>query len=275
VAVPTNVVPVANMVFIPPGTFLMGSSSDEPGRYAQEGPQTEVTISRGFWMGKYEVTQGEYLDVVGQNPSWFTNGTTALGSGSGGSVTNDLLHPVEQVSWYDATNYCHLLTERERAAGRLPLGYEYRLPTEAQWEYACRAGTTTTFHYGPALRSGMANFNGHREYPPCGGETYYCDNPSGIFLGRTVEVGSYEPNAWGLHDMHGNVFEWCLDWWADSLPGGGVEDPTGPVTGSGRVERGGGFSARATSGRSAYRGGDYPYGWNETKGLRVVLVFVP
>ena len=132
-------------------------------------------------------------------------------------MTNELRHPVEQVTWFDATNYCALLTERERLAGRLPEGYVYRLPTEAEWEYACRAGTTSAFHYGPALRSGMANFRGRYEYDSLVGTT---ENPAGIWLGRTTEVGSYAPNAWGLYDMHGNVWEWCQDWWAASCLGG-------------------------------------------------------
>jgi formylglycine-generating enzyme required for sulfatase activity len=267
--------PIPNMVWIPPGTFSMGSPPDEPARFVWEGPQTEVTISRGFWMGKYEVTQGEYLEVVGNNPSYFRNGTTPdYTTGTAGPVTNELQHPVERVSWIDATNYCALLTERERFGGRLPEGYEYRLPTEAQWEYACRAGTTTAFHYGGALRSGMANFNGHFEYPPCGGDEY-CYNPSGIHLGRTVEVGSYAPNAWGLYDMHGNVWEWCMDWYAGSLPGGSVTDPTGPTTGSSRVFRGGSYYYDANHCRSALRFWSAPGYRGGYLGFRVALVAVP
>ena len=134
-----------NMVFIPPGTFRMGSPTNEVDRYDWEGPQTAVTISRGFWMGKYEVTQGEYLAVMGSNPSYFT---TNNGS-------DDLNRPVEQVSWYDATNYCAALTQRERAAGRIATNSVYRLPTEAEWEYACRGWTSTRFSYGddPATRT--------------------------------------------------------------------------------------------------------------------------
>jgi formylglycine-generating enzyme required for sulfatase activity len=192
-------------------------------------------------------------------------------------VTNELRHPVDMVSWFDATNYCALLTARERLAGRLPTNFVYRLPTEAEWEYACRAGTRTAFAYGPALRSGMANFNGHYEYPPCGGEEYYCYNPNGIYLGRTAEVGNYAPNAWGLYDMHGNVWEWCQDWWADSLPGGGVTDPAGPETGSGRVVRGGDWyywlkwRYYARDCRSASRSSRYPDLWDFLIGFRAVL----
>jgi formylglycine-generating enzyme required for sulfatase activity len=106
--------------------------------------------------------------VIGANPSYFRSGTTPYQYGTGGLVADELHHPVERVSWVEATNYCARLTERERLAGRLPVGCMYRLPTEAEWEYACRAGTTTPFHYGSELRSGMANIDGRYEYPPCG-----------------------------------------------------------------------------------------------------------
>jgi formylglycine-generating enzyme required for sulfatase activity len=185
-----------------------------------------------------------------------------------------LTRPVEQVSWNDAVAYCAALTQRERAAGRLSAGYEYRLPTGAQWEYACRAGTTTAFHYGPALRSGTASFCGCYEYPPCGGFTLYCYNPSGVCLWRTTTVGSYAPNAWGLYDMHGNVCEWCLDWYG-AYPGGSVIDPTGSSTGSFRVIRGGGWGSYACSCRSAYRDGFRPDYRDFGLGFRVALVAVP
>jgi formylglycine-generating enzyme required for sulfatase activity len=122
-----------NLVLIPPGTFRMGSPTNEVDPFDWEGPQTAVTISRGFWMGKYEVTQGEYLAVMGNNPSFFTG---------------DLNLPVEQMTWNDATNCCGQLTQRDRAAGRIAANNVYRLPTEAEWEYACRAWTSTRFSYG-------------------------------------------------------------------------------------------------------------------------------
>ncbi len=260
-----------NMVWIQCGTFTMGSPDSEAERYSWEGPQTRVTISRGFWMGKYEVTQGEYLAVMGNTPSWF-NGPRPYSYGQDGGGPIDyganLNRPVETVSWNDAVAYCAELSTRERNAGRLPAGYVYRLPTQAEWEYACRAGTTTAFHYGPSLRSGMANFYGYYEYDASIGSTH---NPSGIYLGRTTSVGSYAPNAWGLYDMHGNVWEWCQDWYSGNLPGGSVTDPKGPSTGSNRVIRGGSWYYGAWYCRSAIRDYDFPHDWYNFLGFRLVL----
>ena len=246
-AVPTN------LVAIPAGSFVMGSPASEPARDTDETQHT-VTLTKGFCMGKYEVTQSEYAAVMGSNPSNFQGGNL----------------PVETVSWNDAVAYCAALTARERSAGRLPASYVYRLPTESEWEYACRAGTTTAFHYGAALRSGMANFDGHYEYPPCGSSTYYCYNPSGIYLQRTTSVGSYAPNAWGLYDLHGNVWEWCQDWYG-AYPSGSVSDPQGAPTGKGRVIRGGRWLDDAYFCRSALRYSYYPTYRIFSLGFRVVL----
>jgi formylglycine-generating enzyme required for sulfatase activity len=191
-------------------------------------------------MSKYETTQEEYQTVMGNNPSYFTG---------------DLKCPVEQVTWYDATNYCGKLTAKERAVGRLPAGYEYRLPTEAEWEYACRAGTTTRFSYGD-----------DPSYTQLGEYAWYALNSGNT----THPVGVKKPNAWGLYDMHGNVWEWCGDWY-DPYPGGSVTDPRGPHTGSFRVDRGGGWYDGARRCRSAYRRcewADYRYGG---MGFRLVL----
>src|SRR5262249_16764454 len=163
-----------------------------------------VTLTRGFFIGKYEVTQQQYFDVMRSTPSFFTTGP--VHGDPGNRVTNGFNHPVENVSWIDATNYCWQSTERGRLAGLLHDKWEDRLATEAEWEYACRAGTTSAFHYGGTLRSGMENFHGDGEYDSSLGAI---DNPAGIFLGKTTEVGSYQPNAWGLYDMHGNIREFC------------------------------------------------------------------
>jgi formylglycine-generating enzyme required for sulfatase activity/murein DD-endopeptidase MepM/ murein hydrolase activator NlpD len=241
------------MVDIPAGTFVMGSPASEAERFDCEGPQTLVTISYCFKMGKYAVTQGQYKSIVGSNPSYFSG------------VTN---RPVEQVSWNDATNYCFQLTQLEQLAGFLPAGWAYRLPTEAEWEYACRAGTTTAFCYGATLRSGMANFDGHYEYNAAIGMTL---NTNGVFAGTPVAVGGYAPNAWGLYDLHGNVWEWCQDGWSSNLPGGSVTDPPGASSGSDRVIRGGGWYNDGQFCRSAFRlRSTASYRGNDT-GFRVVL----
>ena len=222
-----------HLVWINPGTFEMGSAPSEADRSAEEGPQTVVTLNQGFWMSKFETTQEEYLAMTGSNPS---------------SFVGDLKRPVETVRWDDATNYCAKLTVRERAAGRLPVGYEYRLPTEAEWEYACRAGTTTATAYGDSLSSAQANFVG--SFPYGGANT-------GPFLQVTTPVGSYPPNAWGLSDMHGNVREWCLDWYG-VYPGGKVADPRGLGTDSFRGVRGGDWISYGRNSRSASRQHAYP-----------------
>jgi len=173
----------SNLVFIHPGTFTMGSPTSEVARYPDE-VQHIVTISRGFWMEKFLVTQGDYLAVVGSNPSFFNGVQTNYPAGDYGTNLN---RPVEQVRWYDATNYCGLRTQQERAAGLIPTNYVYRLPTESEWEYADRAGTTTAFYLGSGLQSGQANFNGLYEYDASVGDVF---NPSGIYLGQVTAVGS-------------------------------------------------------------------------------------
>ena len=229
-----------NLVFIPPGAFRMGSPTNEVDRYDWEGPQTAVTISRGLWMGKYEVTQGEYQALMGRNPSRFTGDTN---------------RPVETVSWHEATNCCAVLTQQERMAGRIATNSVYRLPTEAEWEYACRGWTSTRFSYGddPGYTN-LANY------------AWSSDNSGGT----THPVGQKFPNPWGLHDMHGNVWEWCGDWYGD-YPGGIAVDPQGPATGLFRVVRGDSWYGFAGTCRSAYRdGGDPAYG-SSIIGFRVVL----
>jgi formylglycine-generating enzyme required for sulfatase activity len=196
--------PQANMVYIPPGTFLMGSPEDEEDRISNEGPQTQVTLTKGFWMGKYEVRQGEYLAVMGNNPSYFYSVKEETDYGT------DPNRPVESVSWEDAVAYCEALTQQERAAGRIANDYSYRLPAEAEWEYACRAGTSTRFSYGD-----------DPDYSELADYAWFDENSGRM----THPAGEKLPNPWGLYDMHGNVYEWCYgfaDWY---LPGGTLTDP--------------------------------------------------
>jgi formylglycine-generating enzyme required for sulfatase activity len=233
------------MVFIPPNTFTMGTPATEVNRQADEGPQTTVTLSHGFWIGKYEVTQREYLAVVGSNPSGFPG---------------DLERPVESVSWLDATNYCALLTQQELAAGRIPQGSQYRLPTEAEWECAARAGTSTRFSYGDD-----PNFTSLTNH------AWYWFN-SGF---GTHPVGQKLPNPWGLYDMEGNVLEWTLDWYGP-YPGGSATDPQGPASNVQGVKaiRGGAWDAGEADCRSGRRltEGVHPFIHDFILGFRVVLV---
>jgi len=233
---PTNVVPVTNMIWISPGTFTMGSPSNEALRGSDETQHT-VTFSHGFYMGQYLVTQTNYQALTSNNPSFFT------------FLPQSTNRPVDSVEWSDATNYCALLTKQEQTAGRTPTNWVYRLPTESEWEYACRAGTTTAFYYGNDLLSGMANFDGTNEYDATIGTIY---NPSGTYLQQTTVVGNYQPNAWGLFDMCGNVLEWCQDLYGP-YPAGPVTDPQGATTGTDYVLRGGDWNAAGQYCRSAQR----------------------
>jgi formylglycine-generating enzyme required for sulfatase activity len=240
--------PPANMVFVAANTFTMGSPANEQDRSINEGPQTTVTLTRGFWIGKYEVTQGEYSTIMSTNPS---------------PVPHDLSSPVSSVSWVEATNYCAKLTERELAAGRISAGNHYRLPTEAEWECAARAGTATRFSYGD-----------DPDYTSLTDHSWYASN-SGL---RAHPVGQKLPNPWGLYDMEGNVVEWCQDWF-DLLPGGVQTDPTGPASSaSGRkVVRGGAYDNSEQSCRSASRllFSAVPPLTDTDLGFRVVLVTGP
>jgi formylglycine-generating enzyme required for sulfatase activity len=185
------------LVLIRAGKFMMGSPDSEQGRKDNEGPQHEVVITRPFYMGVTEVTQAQYEAVMGTNPSQFKGPT----------------NPVEMVTWNDAVEFCRKLSEKTRKA--------VRLPTEAEWEYACRAGTKTRFSFGDS--DSML------------GDYAWCGSNSG---GKTNPVGRKKPNPWGLYDMHGNVWEWCADWYG-SYSSGASTDPQGPGSGGQRVLRGG------------------------------------
>jgi formylglycine-generating enzyme required for sulfatase activity len=237
------------MVLVPAGRFLMGSPDSEAERSDNEGPRRQVSISRPFYLGVYPVTQRECEAVMGKNPAHFH-------SGNGGSPD----HPVEQVSWTDAVEFCRRLSHLppEKVAGRL-----YRLPTEAEWEYACRAGTTTPFWWGEGASSNQANFNGQNPY---GGAA------QGPHLQRTTRVGSYHPNPWGLFDVHGNVYEWCSDWFDENYYQlGENNDPQGPKWGQGRVLRGGSWLYGGNGCRAAFRTSNDPdFRWKPI-GFRVAL----
>jgi formylglycine-generating enzyme required for sulfatase activity/tRNA A-37 threonylcarbamoyl transferase component Bud32 len=246
------------LVLIPAGKFLMGSPQSEPGRGSDEGPQREVEITRPFYLGVFSITQAQWRAVMEYNPSFFC----AEGGGKNqvrGMNTDD--YPVENVSWEDVATFLEELSAlpAEREEGRV-----YRLPSEAEWEYACRAGTTTAFHYGDSLSSTQANFDGTH---PHGGAA------RGPYLERTCKVGSYKPNAFGLYDMHGNVWEWCADWYSrDCHARSPASDPTGPAQGTDRVFRGGSWLHRGRHCRSADRDWGAPGLRGDYLGFRVVMI---
>jgi formylglycine-generating enzyme required for sulfatase activity len=293
---PTGLSTPIELVEIPPGEFLMGSPKDEEGRFDHE-PQHLVRITYAFKMGKYEVTQKQWREVMGttiqqqrdkeqrdygelpsfgkrlmelgkeikDNPFgafeeirdsgvWQTVKWLAVGEVARWPLAGEgNEHPMYYVSWDEAAEFCRCLTDLERAAGRIPTGHKFRLPTEAEWEYACRTGSTTRF----------ANGDTEGDLDKIG---WYGDNSGGI----THPVGTKLPNAWGLHDMHGNVWEWCHDWY-DDYPADEVVDSFGPATGSSRVFRGGSWSDPSRNCRSASRAGLAPGLRSFNLGFRVVL----
>jgi formylglycine-generating enzyme required for sulfatase activity len=223
-------------VYIPPGEFMMGSPENEPERYDDE-KQHKVKLTKGFYMQTTEVTQGQWKAVTGNNPSYFKN--------CGDNC------PVENVSWNDAQEFMKKLSQKEKK--------EYRLPTETEWEYAARAGTTTAYFWGDRADCSKANYgNG------------YSDECKGKNPGETMKVGSFTPNAYGLYDMHGNVWEWCQDWYGD-YASGSVTDPIGPSSGSNRVKRGGSWYDFAQYCRSADRSRVSPGMRGSNLGFRLVL----
>jgi len=210
------------LVLIPKGTFMMGSPASEERRVGNE-TQHEVTISKDYYLGVTEVTQGQYEKVMGKNPSRFQGDNLREDS------TN---HPVEQVSWGDAVDFCKKLSDltEEKKAGRV-----YRLPTEAEWEYACRAGSKSAYSFGESSKSL--------------GDYAWCGENSNL---QTHPVGEKMANAWGLYDMHGNVWEWCSDWYG-GYDNNSVSDPVGSREGSFRVIRGGSWLDDAAYCQSAIR----------------------
>jgi len=269
-SVTANITSMIDMVSISSGTFIMGSPSTESGS-SDERPQHSVTLS-GFYMGKYQVTQEQYQMVMGTNPSSFSSSPQA------GEIQGERL--VERVSWYDALVFCNKLSMMEglnpayringsidpAVWGTVPTSSNatwnaveivagssgYRLPTEAQWEYACRAGTTTAYNTGDTISDNTG---------------WYTSNSGS----KTHEVGLKPANAWGLYDMHGNVREWCWDWYDSSyyssIP---TNDPMGASSGTNCVRRGGSWDYSAEYLRSTIRSRSYPYGWSGTLGFRLV-----
>ena len=283
----------------------MGSPEGEEGRYDDE-TQHRVTLTQGFWMGETEVTQGQWKALMDGETIFdlarkafqddtkyaFPNGTMTYREWAGVSRDDDPASrfgdlddetPVCFVSWDDAVRFCRRLTEQERRAGRLPAGYEYRLPTEAEWEYACRAGTTTALPNGRDIR-----ILGESNAPALDEIAWYGGNSSVGFTGRGWDTDGWKEkqypggraaprrvatkaaNEWGLHDMIGNVWEWCVDWYG-AYPTVAASDPTGPGTGVHRVDRGGSWYNGARFCRSARRAGREPGFRNSDLGFRVAL----
>lgn len=248
-------VEATRLCWCPPGRFVMGSPRGERGHRPDEA-QVEVTLTRGFWSARWEVTQGQWKRMMGRFPDRLPSPEF----GEGDDV------PVYWINFDEAETYCTELSRRGHRSGALPEGWEFRLPTEAQWEYACRAGTITATSFGDALGPQHANFGGEAA------------DRSVRVLGRARRVGSYPANPWGLQDMHGNVWEWCRDYYHDRLPGGTDPDlrdlkgtPNRDATYS-RVRRGGAWIEPAWACRSACRLRYEPHRRSDHIGFRVVVV---
>jgi formylglycine-generating enzyme required for sulfatase activity len=285
------------MAWIAPGSFTMGSPASEPGHRDDEA-QFQVTLTHGYWMGATEVTVAQWRDVMGtdlrQHLTDVINDDTLYDFPDRKATIRDFMGmsrdvdvgkylaneaddlPMYFTSWNDATAFCEKLTERERKAGRLPAGYKYTLPTEAQWEYAARAGTTEATFAGPLVVVG-------KTAPVLDGIAWYgADSPdgySGKSLGSTVVAGprtvaTKQSNPWGLYDMNGNLWEWCSDWYGP-YPTGSVIDPKGPPTGTGtyRVNRGGSWGSGPTDERSANRAKNPQAEASAWRGFRLTLSF--
>lgn len=245
-----------DMIYCPPGTFMMGSPVQELGRSDNE-TLHQVTLTKGFWIGKYEVTQEQFQTIMGNNPM------SAYGANKGDNK------PVGYISRESAMTFCDHLTQMERGTGSIPMNYKYTLPTEAQWEYACRAGTTTALNSGKNLLIAWDGVDANLD------EVAWYKRNSGVNGGNVPfvqEVGQKLPNAWGIYDMHGNVAEMCLDGYkTGTLDDYGTDAVTDPVSSNGNywVLRGGACSNTGDMHRSASR---YVFTQDSKHGFRVVLV---
>ncbi len=244
---------------IPAGSFMMGSPSNETGRDSSDESQHKVTLTKDFYMGVYEVTQKQWELVMGSNPSSYTDGARPVESVSYNNIRGSL----SGAKWpsssdVDATSFMGKLRAKTGLA-------TFDLPTEAQWEYACRAGTTTALNSGKNLTSTSSCAN----MAEVGRYSSNQNDGKGGYSSNHTTVGSYLPNAWGLYDMHGNVYEWCLDWYAASLGVSDAADPVGATSGSARLLRGGYWYYNARRCRSAHRNGGNPSGCGDYYGFRL------
>ena len=276
------------MSWIRPGTFVIGSPATEAGHKADESPQTTVTLTKGYWMATTLLTIGEWEAVTGQSlrdkVTKMLNDETLYDFDGRKMKIRDFMHfdkdsidkimaneydnaPMYFVSWNEAMAFCHKLTVLERAAGRLPAGYEYTLPTEAQWEYACRAGTT-----GATYRDTVATDTGMDKIAWYVKNSYYGYDGRGFGNPKAGPryVREKIPNKWHLWDMSGNIWEWCRDWYGP-YPGGNVTDPLGPATGIYKVNRGGSFGSGLYDERSANRAKNPPNEDSAYRGFRIAL----
>lgn len=287
------------LVWIPAGTFLMGSPESETGSKADERPQTKVTLTKGFWIGKTHFTIGQWKAATGRGVRaqlvHVINDEALYDLGGRKQTIRDFMRfrkeadpseylskededlPMYFVSWENAMELGKQLTERERAAGRLPQGYAYTLPTEAQFEYATRAGTTDATYAGPLVMEGRGS-------PTIDKIAWYGENASEGYTGRGFTSGGRtrgpwpvakkQPNAWGLYDMAGNIWQWTRDVYGP-LSGGEVTDPTGPAAGTDRVNRGGSFGSGAAAERSAGRAKNPQAEASAYRGFRLALCPAP
>lgn len=277
------------MSWINPGTFVKGSPETEKGRKADENPQTKVTLTKGYWLGKTEVTIGQWKAVTGQSlrdkVTQLLNDETLYDFEGKMQKIRDYIHfdrntpdkimanedellPMYFVSWNEAMDFCKKLNLLEHADGRLPAGYAYTLPTEAQWEYACRAGTTGATY---ALNENTTDdgLNSIAWYGKNGTAGYVGRGLSSLMAGPR-DAGGKLANKWGMQDMLGNLWEWCLDWYGP-YTGGDVTDPVGPATGTYRVNRGGSWGSGMNDERSANRAKNPPNEDSAWRGFRLAL----